>query len=277
MSDIKNQWEVELLLEVVNLLREHDVRFWLDQGSLLGVVREGRFFSWDHDVDIGIWEDDREKMEKVAMRIQKMGQTVRFLPYVVKLGGKVDCRVYRRNGDFAETELRSTSKELKPSNLAKSVKKILGSLAYARDRLAGFLLGSGEITRRVSNSISWREGMVLSLNRNTRWIERARDALRDRRVIFRVDARYFEVLHAVEVYGESLPIPTEVESYLQLKYGGDWRTPRKNWKYWQDDGALAEIRFRTSRMMWGKPRELQNPTKKNRKSEDNNDGKSYEP
>ena len=257
MSDTKSKGEVDLFLEVVDLLREHDVRFWLDQGSLLGAVREGRFLSWDHDIDIGIWEDDREKMEQVAMRLQQAGQTVRFLPYVIKLGRKVDCRVYRRDGDFAETELRSTSKELKPSKLAKSIKRNLGSLAQARDRLAGFLLGGGVIARRVGNSMSWRESLVLRVNRSTRWIERARDALRDRRVIFRVDARYFEVLETVEVYGGSLPVPAEVESYLQLKYGSDWRTPRKNWKYWQDDGALAEVRFRTSGMMWGKPRELQ--------------------
>ena len=50
------------------MLREADVEYWLDSGSLLGSARDGRIIPWDEDVDIGFMVDvaalDRVKVPR---------------------------------------------------------------------------------------------------------------------------------------------------------------------------------------------------------------------
>lgn len=39
--------------ELINVLNENHIIWWLDSGSLLGMAREGEFIKHDHDIDIG--------------------------------------------------------------------------------------------------------------------------------------------------------------------------------------------------------------------------------
>ena len=32
-------------------------------------------------------------------------------------------------------------------------------------------------------------------------------------------------------------IPSNVEEYLEFRYGKDWKVPKKEWEWWNDDGA----------------------------------------
>ena len=43
---------------------------------------------------------------------------------------------------------------------------------------------------------------------------------------------YFENLNTVEFYGKEFRIPSHAEEYLALKYGGDWRMPKKDAPLW---------------------------------------------
>lgn len=41
-----------------NKLNEHKIVWWLEYGSLLGVIRDGKRIEWDEDYDIGFWIKD---------------------------------------------------------------------------------------------------------------------------------------------------------------------------------------------------------------------------
>jgi lipopolysaccharide cholinephosphotransferase len=49
---------LKLTDRVVDFLDKYGVDYWLESGTLLGVVREGRLLPWDHDVDITIRIED---------------------------------------------------------------------------------------------------------------------------------------------------------------------------------------------------------------------------
>ena len=53
---------LKVLFEVVDVLEKNGIGYWLHGGTLLGAVRFGFFIPWDDDIDIGIWEDDKEKV-----------------------------------------------------------------------------------------------------------------------------------------------------------------------------------------------------------------------
>ena len=42
-----------LMVEAAAFFHKHELHCWLDWGSLLGVVREGKLLAWDRDVDFG--------------------------------------------------------------------------------------------------------------------------------------------------------------------------------------------------------------------------------
>ena len=54
LKDIENDL-VDLLGQVKEVFDEHNVEFWLECGTLLGTVRNGKFISWEHDLDFGAW------------------------------------------------------------------------------------------------------------------------------------------------------------------------------------------------------------------------------
>lgn len=52
-----------LLTEFVTFCDEHDLRYFLAYGSLLGAVREGDFIPWDDDVDVLMPRPDYERFQ----------------------------------------------------------------------------------------------------------------------------------------------------------------------------------------------------------------------
>jgi len=44
--------------DMLNTLATHGVRAWVQDGTLLGLVRDGRVIPWDHDTDVGAYHVD---------------------------------------------------------------------------------------------------------------------------------------------------------------------------------------------------------------------------
>jgi phosphorylcholine metabolism protein LicD len=44
----------KMLLFTIDQLQKHNIPFWLEAGTLLGIYRDGDLISWDYDADIGI-------------------------------------------------------------------------------------------------------------------------------------------------------------------------------------------------------------------------------
>ena len=57
ISDLRER-SIEMLNDVVQLLKQHKIFFWLDFGSLLGAVREGRSILLDGDYDLSIFDHE---------------------------------------------------------------------------------------------------------------------------------------------------------------------------------------------------------------------------
>ena len=67
----------KMLPYVTRLLRRENIVFWLDWGTLLGAVRNGKMIPWDFDIDIGIFHKDVKRLLDTESQIVKNG--FRFL------------------------------------------------------------------------------------------------------------------------------------------------------------------------------------------------------
>lgn len=94
----------KLLSDVVAALDRHGVEYWLDYGTLLGAVRQNDFIDDDMDIDIGIFADQTDRLEKVLIDLSQHG--LDFSPdYFSGMMRKANIVVHDLKGGFAKLEL----------------------------------------------------------------------------------------------------------------------------------------------------------------------------
>ena len=66
----------EMLLNTIDILNEKQYKYWLEAGTLLGILRDGDLIPWDYDADIGIPAESADEIMKLRLE---------FLPkYLIK-------------------------------------------------------------------------------------------------------------------------------------------------------------------------------------------------
>ena len=74
---LKNKYMTEK--EIQKILDDSKLIWWLDSGSLLGLVRDGKFLKQDHDIDIGIIYENEEIICKLITTLSSLGfRVVKF-------------------------------------------------------------------------------------------------------------------------------------------------------------------------------------------------------
>ncbi|MBQ7563238.1 MAG: LicD family protein [Lachnospiraceae bacterium] len=65
---MKRSWAATLTVldEISEICARHDLKWWIDWGSLLATVRHGGFIPWDDDLDISMLRDDYMKFNRFA-------------------------------------------------------------------------------------------------------------------------------------------------------------------------------------------------------------------
>ncbi|MBO4907494.1 MAG: LicD family protein [Bacteroidaceae bacterium] len=65
---MKKVWQVELdlLEQLINVCKEHNLRMWVDYGTLLGAVRHKGFIPWDDDIDVCMPREDYDRLLEIG-------------------------------------------------------------------------------------------------------------------------------------------------------------------------------------------------------------------
>jgi len=89
----------ENLAIIHNVFAKHDIFCWLSEGTALGFTRENDFITHDDDVDLGIYEKDKEKfincldtLKKYGFEIAEIMNNNNFYA-IIRKGEKVDIDI----------------------------------------------------------------------------------------------------------------------------------------------------------------------------------------
>lgn len=244
---------VENLRDIKGILDDAGVRYWLDYGTLLGAVRDGKFIPWDTppDTDLGTMCTDVYKVIAKLPQMEQKGFTVEITDsaiYVCRQSVCVDISVLRlkegsawkpwpqkRPKSYRVTRYFYLLGERMPYRNLPSIRK-----RRLRVRIAFALIPrfADHVVRRLSFKVyEWLGGRYCALV---------------------VPKSYFENLDSISFYGMTFNIPSPVYDYLSLYYGENWRNPDPSWAYSQYPAIdhNFDIGKREALSIWGYLEEL---------------------
>jgi len=59
----------KMLLKTIDILNENGFKYWLEAGTLLGIMRDGDLIPWDYDADLGIPADTADDIMKLRLKL----------------------------------------------------------------------------------------------------------------------------------------------------------------------------------------------------------------
>ena len=77
---------LKLLHDVTIELEKAGISYWLEGGTLLGIIRENRLLPWDNDMDISMYIQDRWKLLKAVMKLVFKGYRITVKSHPVTIG-----------------------------------------------------------------------------------------------------------------------------------------------------------------------------------------------
>jgi len=77
----------DILRKVVEKLNQHDIKYWVDYGSLLGIIREGDVIKHDTDTDVCVHPDNKNIEKKLHEIVNELGHPyyLEYHPYDIFL------------------------------------------------------------------------------------------------------------------------------------------------------------------------------------------------
>jgi hypothetical protein len=195
------------------------VQYWVEAGTLLSLVREGRLFPNDKDADIGIWSDELDRFGPVVEDMKAQGcrvvrETHHGRPFKFKIhpekpeaGRVLDIQIYRRHKDVAWSPVYTVAnidyRWHRPDRVVR------GAVRWPLRMMLAHKVRDVEVTQLPWRWMGWMGtwvfplGLLEQTSRNNPF---------------------------------NLRFPEPVEDYLEYRYG-DWRTPQSGWVYWEHDGS----------------------------------------
>jgi len=233
---VKEEIAVENLREIKGILDKINIDYWLDMGTLLGAVRDGKIIEWDHDVDLATWYGNTKQIISAFPEFRKKGfyvflGTKRNSIVVTRSGCKADVYLYRKTDGYAW--LVWIVREKKLEKVLHSYMAILTRKSHAKPE--------GRFVRRTLMRFSPLLPLMLKefLSYIMSLLDRHAVYYSNRSVIpVTVPKHYFEKLSIIEFYGMKFNTPSDIEKYLEYRYGSDWKIPIKKWIWYKDDGAV---------------------------------------
>ena len=229
------------LKDASKLLRDNGINFWVCHGTLLGIIRENRLLPWDRDIDLAVWDHETDKEQVVKIFESEGYQKELFYAgidrpqglHFITEGKNLDINFFKKSESISSWQgavvmeglLNKLIIHLAHIMHIKDVRKI--KLPVSHIKAFFYLLFSGFFLL----------GRIILPNNFKRKIHQSAV----KRVSYIGYSYPIELLvfKEIEYKGIALQAPINSEKYLEITYGFDWKTPKKDFIWYEDASNLT--------------------------------------
>lgn len=223
---------LKVLERFAQICKEHNIKWWLCYGTLLGAARHGGFIPWDDDIDVSMTRKEYKKLKKILINLKDdeyVFQCIETDPDYVNMFGKF--RVKNTQGE----SVSKRAKYYKYNGVHIDVFCIEESNQFAANAAKFFYYQMVYPSIYIKNSF-WRHaairsaqalnfGLLIPLCRLIGWINPKKQCHCQLGTVFYKDVFYKEhifPLTTIKFEGIEFPAPGNTDAYLTSLYG-DWR------------------------------------------------------
>ena len=218
--------------DLKTVLDKHQVTFWLEHGTLLGAVREGKIMDSDNDIDLATASTEilLKKIDLIRKELYDLGYDVYITESRLNLKKEekhVSLYLYHCNVIPEHITRRRISKK-------NFIGKILvycflrGLATSHKDLIHKYTPKTRaiQLTKWIVRTFLPKEmhSLILSFGIKTNSI-----------ISYNVNVpvSYVEMFKEINFYDMNVRVPMKSEKYLEHIYGKNWRIPDKNWHPWK--------------------------------------------
>ncbi|KYK22471.1 hypothetical protein AYK24_02020 [Thermoplasmatales archaeon SG8-52-4] len=232
---MKEERAVETLRKLKKILDKKNINYWLDEGTLLGAVREKKLIEWDHDIDLSIWYTDLDKIIPLFNEINKIGVEVCFFRGkkhidLVDKGYKIDINLYHLKDNkatrtwYAHNKLGQILDYFIWILHVKNAEVITSKVPIFITKI--FVKLSNKLPDLINKKII---DLLFGIY----------EKKGSKSIIMAVPSNFFKDLAPLEFYKMTFNVPKKTEKYLECRYGKNWRIPIKEYNYTTDDQSIV--------------------------------------
>jgi len=206
---------------IINLFNKYQINYWLDSGTLLGIMRDGKIIKDDKDIDIGMWVKDEIKLKKLLSLIVKKGYLVDISSYG-NYNFKYKFIPEENNRELYVIDINLFNVYRKYAWCPQVLNfRLYYKLSFKLRRFISNIYFIYKINKKVKNvtKIQITRYPNLLKHLETWWVP----VNYFKETIFLKDLRIF--------------VPKDWENYLEFRYG-NWGIPNKDWVFINDDKGL---------------------------------------
>lgn len=240
-SEMKRVWAVEfnLLKELLRVCKKHNLRIWIDAGTLIGAVRHGGFIPWDDDIDTVMPREDYDRLCEIAPKEFKA-------PYFFQCM-QTDRWYWTRHGQLRDTSTSMLPVNSKPRksnngifidifvldsipNRAKEVYKMIRTVTRRKRVLKAAIAVMRRCPGWLYDMLEWDKKQFAKYERTLKRFSKPENrfvgkiSLHEREYLFNAEAYSDTVMLPFE--GLMVPAPIGWDHVLTVNYG-DYMTPKQ--------------------------------------------------
>jgi hypothetical protein len=240
LSGSRTQLPIRRILEEVDeVLTGMGIPFWIQNGLVLGAVRDGTIIPWDEDIDIGTSDELLPRMVAIAEAFSQRGYVAYYsqLESVIALwkdGVAVDFNFWRFGDEFAQMPISHS--DTASGRLLYYLRWVCafspqGSRAGPGPRYAHARF----VLSKLVSSLPYaaRRRTVVALAGLGRRFSRGRG-------MGAVPARFFRHPTPIGLEDRVYLGPADPEDYLLHTYGPGWRLPDRGWSHSTNEAEASE-------------------------------------
>ena len=235
-----NQEDQDIFKLVVDILNENKINFWLCHGTLLGIVRENRLLPWDHDIDFAIWDDEYTKDEIHDLfkdidifKLTFVPEEMSNLHYIAK-EKRVDINFYSRNDSLAYI------KWIDQGTILIRTLYFMSSYLYLKLTITTALKSSSSVAAFIKFMIIILLvpfKLFCTLNIKKRFYNYVLKKLTYTGYSYPIELMNTKQIKFLNI---SVPVSVNPEQTLEITYGKDWKTPKKDYVWYKEAKNLLK-------------------------------------